>query len=176
MRNIKTLALLTTLLASAAFAQSDSVIVPSEFRFAPSVRTVAAEASAFAFVYGSYGVTVDVDLFELPFATVQGAGIRLNYQEYRRGYIPSFNNYELPFAYVTSAFLRASFKKGNSRSDVVLGIVSKEPHTSTEKRQIHFGIEVSALIIKPLSSLFVRINGKPGGASAQFGIAIGYID
>ena len=172
----KPLLFLTAILTTHGFAQSDSILVPLEFRFVPSVRTVAAEASTFLFVYGSYGATVDLDLFQLPYATVQGVGLRLNYQEYRKGFILEYHDQQRPLAYISSAFLRASFKKANARSDVFIGISSSDPRASEANNQILFGLDVRTMIVKPLSSIFLRVMGSPSGAAIQFGLAIGYID
>jgi hypothetical protein len=173
---IKIYFLLIIIFSSFVFAQTDTVLVPLKFGFTPSLRTVTAEASSFLFIYSSYGATVDLDLFQLPYATVQGAGIRINYQEYRRGLFRSFNDQEKPISYISSAFLRASFKRENTRSDVFFGISSSDPRTSKTEHQLQFGVDLRSMIVKPLSALFIRIIGSSSGVSVQFGISVGYID
>ena len=162
--------------SSIGFAQSDTVLAPLKFGFKPSFRTVAIEGSTFLFAYGSYGATVDLDIFQLPYATVQGAGIRLNYQEYRRSSFFLFDNQEKPISYVSAAFLRASFKRENTRSDVFIGISSSDPRESKSANQTQIGIDMRTLIVKPLSSVFVRLIGSSHGVSVQFGISVGYIN
>ena len=166
---------LLIILSSVGFAQSDTVLVPLKLGLTPNLRTVAVEASSFLFAYGSYGATVDLDLFQLPYATVQGAGIRLNYQEYRRSSFLLFGDQE-PISYVTSAFFRASFRRENTRSDVFIGISSSDPRESKSANQTQIGIDMRTLIVKPLSSVFVRLTGSSHGVSVQFGISVGYIN
>lgn len=173
---IKTFLLLITFCISAGFAQSDTVQVPLEFRVAPSVRTVAIEASTLWFSYEGFGGTVDIDFVQLPLVSVQGAGIRINYQEFRKGSILSFDSHEAPVALTRGAYLRGSFKLGNARSDALIGFRRGDPQGTALNTHLEFGIDIHAIIVKPLASIFGRIMGSRNGISMQFGVMVGYID
>jgi hypothetical protein len=172
----RTLLFLIAFCISAGFAQSDSVRVPLEFRVAPSVRTVAIEASTLWFSYEGFGGTVDIDLVQLPLASVQGAGIRLNYEEFRKGTVLSFDSHVTPVTFTRSVYLRGSFKVGNARSDALIGFRRGTPQGTLMNTQLEFGIDIRAIIVRPLGSVFGRILGSQNGISMQFGVAVGYID
>lgn len=171
----KTLLLLISFCISAGFAQSDSVQVPLEFRVVPSIRTVAIEASTLWFSYEGFGGTVDIDLVQLPLASVQGAGIRLNYEEFRKGTVLSFDSHAST-AFTRSVYLRGSFKVGNARSDALIGFRHGTPQGTPMSTQLEFGIDIRAIIVRPLASVFGRILGSQNGISMQFGVTVGYID
>ena len=172
----KTLLLLIAFGISVSFAQSDTVQVPLEFRFMPSLRTIAIEGSTLWFYYSGLGGTLDIDLVELPLPTIQGAGIRMDYQEYRKHDILSFDSYGLPVAFTRSVYLRGSFKVGNIRSDALIGFSRGDPQGSSVNTQLRFGIDIHALIVKPLAGVFGRIMAGLNGISIQIGVTVGYIN
>jgi hypothetical protein len=168
------LVFLFPLLASAS--QPDSTKTPASFGLAPGIRVVAVESSTYLFFYGANGATVDLDLVEIPSATVHAVGVRANYQGYRRGFFLDYRKTEKPHAYITSAFLRASHRRVNSTTEVLLGASSGDPRELVMKRQLAFGIEVRTIIVRPFGSVFFRILGGPSGAAMQFGLCVGYVN
>lgn len=164
------------LAVASALAQPDSSGVRRSFRFAPGIRVVAVESSTYLFLYGTNGGTVDVDVVELPSATVHSVGVRASYQEYRRGFFLDYRKTGKPHAYITSAFLRASHRRGHATTDVLLGMGSGDPREVITKNQLAFGLEMRSAVVHPIGSVFFRILGGPNGAAMQFGLAVGYMD
>ncbi|MCU0453002.1 MAG: hypothetical protein MUE68_05045 [Bacteroidetes bacterium] len=171
---IKPLVVLLLGMVMSTSAHPDSTESPTSFRFSPGIRVVAVESSTYLFLYGANGATVDVDLFGLPFATVHSVGVRANYQEYRRGFFLDHHRTQPPHAYLTSTFLRASYGKANTTTEVLLGMSSGDPRELIAKNQLAFGIELRSVVLRPVGSVFFRILGGPNGAAMQFGLAVGY--
>lgn len=164
------------LVATVAIAQPDTSAAPASFRFAPGVRVVAVESSTYLFLYGANGATVDIDVLDLPSATVQSVGVRANYQEYRRGFFLDHRKSGKPHAYFTSAFLRASYRRGNATTEVLLGMSSGDPREALAEDQLVFGLEMRSVVVRPVGSVFFRILGGPNGAAMQFGLSVGYVN
>jgi len=173
---MKSLIILIVFSISIGFAQSDTSEVPAQIRRAASVRTLAAEASTLWFYYAGFGGTFDIDFLRLPLATAQGVGIRLNYQEFRKRAVVSFDSHAVPVIFTRSAFLRGSFELDNVRSDALIGISHGDPQGNSSNVELVFGVDVRALIVKPFGSVFGRIMGSPNGISIEFGVSVGYIE
>jgi hypothetical protein len=172
----KVLFFATTILTTLAYARPDSLTTPPELRFAPAIRTIAVESSAYMFIFGANGATVDLDLIQLPSTTAHSLGVRVNYQEFRRGNFLDYRTAATPHAFITSGFIRASHSMSNARTDVVLGMSSGDPREAITTIQLTYGIEMRAIIVRPIGSIFFRLLGSPSGASMQFGLGVGYID
>lgn len=164
------------LASTTAVAFPDSTDASTSFGFTPGIRVVAVESSTYLFLYGANGVTVDVDLFDLPSATVHSVGVRANYQEYRRGFFLDYRKTGKPHAYITSAFLWANYRRGNATTEVLLGMSSGDPRELTTRNQLTFGLEMRSVVVRPIGSVFFRILGGPNGAAMQFGLSVGYVD
>ena len=170
----KTLPLLILLGTSLGLAQSDSAQVPLRHRFAPSIRAVAVEASTFWFYYKGFGGTVDIDLVEVPLTTFQGLGFRLNYQEYRKGAVFSFDRNIQQVSIGRSACLRGTLRMDDARSDAIIGVSQGDPQLGTMDAQLVFGVDMHAIVVKPFAAIFGRVMGSPNGIWIQFGVAVGY--
>ncbi len=161
---------------SPAFAQPDSSGVPRQHRFAPRVRTVSVEASTYWFYYKGFGGVFDLDLVDVPSATVQGVGIRLTYQEYRKGAVFSFDRRIEELSVGRSACFRGTMRMQDTRSDAIIGVSQGDPQLRTTDPQLIFGIDTRAIIVKPFAAVFGRIMGCPNGIWIQFGVAVGYFN
>jgi hypothetical protein len=157
-------------------AQPDTSNASMSFKSAPGIRVVAVESSTYLFLYGANGATVDLDLVDIPSATVHAVGVRANYQEYRRGFFLDYRKTGKPHAYITSAFLRASHRRGVATTEVLLGMGSGDPREMIMKNQLVFGLEMRSVVVRPIGSVFFRILGGPNGAAMQFGLSVGYVD
>lgn len=157
-------------------AQPDSATAEASIGFAPGIRVVAVESSTYLFLYGANGATVDVDVLDIPSATVHAIGVRANYQEYRRGFFLDYRRTGKPHAYITSAFLRASHRRNHASTEVLLGMSSGDPREMITKNQLVFGLEMRSVVVPPIGSVFFRILGGPNGAAMQFGLCVGYVN
>lgn len=169
---------ITALLVASLVAEAspDSTVTPPPFGFGPGVRVMAVESSTYLFLYGANGATIDLDLFDIPSLTVHSVGVRANYQEYRRGFFLDYRNTGKPHGYITSAFLRASHRRDNGTTEVLIGMSSGDPREMITKNQLTFGLEMRSVVVRPIGSAFFRILGGPNGAAMQFGLCVGYVD
>ena len=159
-------------------AQPDTAAAaaPASLQFRPVVRSLMGEASTLLVFFGSFGATFDLDLVDLPSRTIPKAGIRLSYQEFNRGFFLSRGESNNPTGYLRGIFLRGSHGKENVRSDAFAGVGWVESDGSNPERQFLFGVDIRVIILRPVSSLFIRVVGNRRGVAVFLGISIGYVD
>ena len=155
--------------------QSDSSAASSQVRFDPSIRSAMLEASTFFIFAGAFGVTVDIDLLDLPYETVPRVGLRFSTQELNRGFLGG-RRADNVFGELQGAFLRGSHQTGNTRSDIFIGIVSNNSTSIKLNERVTFGADIRWMFFRPLSSLFMRIIGNRSGMTVLFGISLGYVN
>lgn len=160
---------------SVALSQPDSVVVPREFRFAPSVRGGFLEASSLLLILGTFGASADFDLMQVPSPTIQQVGVRLTFQELTSGFLwPNGSNVNV--GYVRGAFLRGTQKQGSSRFDIMMGVASFKPDASQPNLTFLAIVDIHWMIFQPYCTFFMRIAANPRGAVPLFGLALGYIN
>ncbi len=162
---------------SHGLAQSDSTEVPIHPVFAPRVRTLAIEGSTYWFYYKGLGGTADFDFVHYTDANLTGAGFRLSYQEYRKGATFSFDKRTKEEVIVgRSACARVTLSVGDTRSDALLGVSTGDPQLGTPDAQVVFGVDMHAIVVKPVAAIFGRVMGSPNGIWIQFGVSVGYMN
>ncbi|HTP13927.1 MAG TPA: hypothetical protein VMM37_09860 [Bacteroidota bacterium] len=173
----RNLFLLVPLFVSVGLAQTDSASTPLRPLFAPRIRTVAVEASTYWFYYKGFGGTVDVDMFHYADTTATGVGFRLGYQEYRKGAAFSFDQRATQVVTIgRSALFRVTLGIGDTRSDALIGASKGDPQLGSMDSQVVFGIDMRAILVKPLAAIFGRVMGSRNGLWIQFGVSVGYMN
>lgn len=169
--------MLTLLLSvhSVALSQPDSVLVPTEFRFSPSVRGGFLETTSLLLILGTLGASADFDLVQIPGPTIQQAGIRLTFQQLT-SVLAVVNRNDHAIGYLSGAFLRGTQKNGNSRFDIMMGVASIKPNAFQAELSFLAVADIHWMIFQPYCTFFIRILANQRGAAPLFGIAFGYID
>lgn len=161
---------------SLAVGQADSLHSESHFRFSPTIRTLALEASTVFIFAGAFGITADVDLLELPYETVPRVGLRFSSQEINRGLLGGRRNADNVFGELLGGFIRGTHHTGNTRSDIFIGVIANEFTSIRLNERVTFGADIRWIFFRPLGSLFVRIIGNRSGMAVLFGISVGYVN
>ena len=162
------------MLCSAAARQNDSTAAPTEFRFAPGIRSAVVEASTVLFLAGSFGPTLDLDFLEIPSETITRLGFRVTYQSLSYGFLKLRNESGQLIGNVTGVFLRGSHPTPKSRLDLYAGVVAWKSSRFAEDPQFLFGADIRLHILNPWSSFFVRIIGNTRGVIVFLGLTLGY--
>lgn len=169
-----TIVFVLSLTSSVALAQFDSTAIPREFAFRPAIRGGYLEATTFLY-FGASGVSLDIDLVQLPSATLPDAGLHFTYQEYVPGAVISSRN-SFSRTYMRGAFLRGTLRKPRIRTDIMIGGGSIQESDSDSQAGLLAVVDIHWMIVEPYCTFFMRVLANNRGAAPLFGVAIGYIN